>query len=65
MKLSSSLKNTREATKWLKIDTSSLEVETKEKDCTALHAKSIIFFFLAFYVYTQIFVFLAPKGNKL
>ena len=65
MKLSTSIRYTRKAAKSLKIGTNSLEIEAKEKDCTIADAKSIIPLFQAFYIYTQIFIFLAALGNKL
>ena len=42
MKLSSSVRRTREVAKSLKIGTSSLEIEAKEEDCTNTDTKSII-----------------------
>lgn len=39
MKLSTSVRRTREATKSLKIGTSGLEIETKEMDCTTADAR--------------------------
>ena len=65
MKLSTSVRRTREAAKSLKIGTSGLEIEAKEEDCTTADAKGIIPLLRAFHVYTQILVFLAAPGNKL
>ena len=64
MKLSTSVRRTREAAKSLKIGTNGLEIEAKE-DCTTADAKGITSFLQAFHVYTQILVFLAAPGNKL
>ena len=65
MKLSTSIRHTREAAKSLKTGTSGLEVEAKEEDCTTMDAKGIIPLLRAFYVYTQILILLAIPGNKL
>ena len=65
MKLSTSVRHTREAAKSLKIGTSGLEIEAKEEDCTTADGKGIIPLLQAFHVYTQILVFLAAPGNKL
>ena len=65
MKLSTSVRHTREAAKSLKIGTNNLEIEAKEEDCTIADIKSIILLFWAFHVYTQIFVFLVALGDKL
>lgn len=65
MKLSISVRRTREATKSLKIGTSGLKIEAKEEDCTTAGTKGIIPLFRAFHVYTQILVYLAALGNKL
>ena len=65
MKLSTSIKRTKEAAKSLRISTSRLEIEAKEEDCLTANAKSIIPLLWAFYIYTQIFIFLAAWGNKL
>ncbi len=52
MKLSTSVKRTRKAAKSLKIGTSGLEIKAKEKDCTTVDDKGVIFFLQAFHVYT-------------
>lgn len=65
MKLSISVKHTREAAKILKISTSDLEIKAKEKDCTTADAKGIILLLRAFHVYIQILIFLAAPGIKL
>lgn len=52
MKLSTSVRRTREAAKSLKIGTSGLEIEAKEEDCTTADAKGIIPLLRAFHVYT-------------
>lgn len=65
MKLSISVRRTREATKSLKIGTSGLKIEAKEEDCTTAGTKGIIPLFRAFHVYTQILVYLAALANKL
>ena len=65
MKLSTSVRRTREAAKSLKIGTSGLEIEAKEEDCTTADAKGIIPLLRAFHVYTQILIFLAAPGIKL
>ena len=65
MKLSTSVRRTREAAKGLKIGTNGLETEAKEEDCTTADAKGIIVLLRAFHVYTQILIFLAAPGNKL
>lgn len=65
MKLSISVRRTREATKSLKIGTSVLKIEAKEEDCTTAGTKGIIPLFRAFHVYTHILVYLAALGNKL
>ena len=65
MKLSTSVRRTREAAKSLKIGTNGLEIEAKEEDCTIADVKGIIPLLRAFHVYTQILVFLAAPGNKL
>ncbi len=65
MKLSTSVRRTREAAKSLKIGTNGLEIEAKEEDCTTADAKGITPLLRAFHVYTQILVFLAASGNKL
>ncbi len=65
MKLSTSVRRTREATKSPKIGTNGLEIEAKEENCTIADAKGIIPLLRAFHVYTQILVFLAAPGNKL
>ena len=65
MKLSTSVRRTREAAKSLKIGNNGLEIEAKEEDCTTADAKGIIPLLRAFHVYTQILVFLAAPGNKL
>lgn len=65
MKLSTCIRRIREVAKSLKIDTNNLEIEAKEKDCISVDPNNIILLFQAFYIYTQIFVFLAIPGNKL
>ena len=65
MKLSTSVRRTREAAKSLKIGFNGLEIEAKEEDCTISDAKGIIPLLRAFHVYTQILVFLATPGIKL
>lgn len=78
MKLSVNARRTREIAKSLKIVINSLEIETKEENSTSVlkieakeedftiaKAKGIVFLFQAFYMYMQIFVFLAASGNKL
>ena len=65
MKLSTSVRRTKEAAKSLMIGTSGLEIEAKEEDCTTADAKGIIPLLRAFHVYTQILIFLAVPGNKL
>lgn len=65
MKLSIRVRRTRKAAKSLKISINGLEIETKEEDCTSVDAKSIIPLLRAFYMYTQILIFLAAPGNKL
>ena len=65
MKLSTSVRRTREAAKSLKIGTNGLEIEAKEEDCTTADAKGIISLLRAFHVYIQILVFLTASGNKL
>lgn len=65
MKLSTSLRRTREVAKSLKIGTSGFEIEAKEEDCTTADTKCIIPLLRAFHVYTQILIFLAALGNKL
>ena len=52
MKLSTSVRRTREAAKSLKIGTNGLEIEAKEEDCTIADAKGIIPLLRAFHVYT-------------
>lgn len=64
MKLSTSMRRTREVTKSLKIDGNGPEIEAKEEDCTVADEKGIIPLLRAFHVYMQIFVFLATPGNK-
>ena len=65
MKLSTSMRHTREAAKSLKIGTSGLEIEAKEENCTTADAKGIILLLQTFHVYTQILIFLAAPGIKL
>ena len=65
IKLSTSVKYTREAAKSLKISTNKLEIETKEEDYTTADAKGIILLLQAFHIYAQIFIFLTTPGNKL
>ena len=65
IKLSTSIRCTREAVKSLKISTSRLEIEAKEEDCTTADAKGIIPLLWAFYVYVQNLNFLATPANKL
>lgn len=65
MKLSTSVKHTKEAAKSLKIGTNGLEIEAKEEDCITINAKDIILLLRAFHMYTQILVFLTTLGNKL
>ena len=65
MKLSTSVRRTREAAKSLKIGTNGLEIEAKEEDCTTADAKGIIPLLQVFHVYTRILVFLAIPGIKL
>ena len=65
MKLSTSVRRTREAAKSLKIGTNSLEIEAKEENCTTADAKGIIPLLQAFHVYTRILVFLVIPGIKL
>ena len=65
MKFSTSVRYTREAAKNLKIVTSGLKIEAKEEDYTIADVKSIILLLWAFYVYTQIFIFLAVLEIKL
>ncbi len=65
MKLSTSVRRTREAAKSLKIGTTGLEIEAREDDCTTADAKGIIPLLWDFHVYKQILVFLAAPGNKL
>ena len=52
IKLSLSIRSTREAAKNLKIDTNSLEIETKKEDCIVADTKSIVPLLQAFYIYT-------------
>lgn len=54
MKLSTSVRRTREAAKILKIGANGLEIEAKEEDCTTADAKATITLLLAFHVYTRI-----------
>ena len=42
MKLSTSVRSTREAAKSFKIGTNGLEIEAREEDCTPADAKGII-----------------------
>lgn len=65
MKLSTSMRRTRETATSLKTGTSSLEIEAKEENCTTADAKGIVPLLRAFHVYTQIFIYLAAPGNKL
>ena len=65
MKLSTSVKHTREAAKRLRIGSSRLEIEAKKEDCTTANAKGIIPLLRAFHVYAQILISLAAPGNKL
>ena len=65
MKLSTSVRCTREVAKSLKIGTSGLEIEAREEDYTTADKKGIIPLFRVFYVYALIFIFLAALGNKL
>ena len=65
MKLSTRVKRNREIAKSLKITTNGLEIEVKEEDCIIVDVKGIILLFQAFYMYTQILVFLAAPGHKL
>ena len=65
MKLSTSVRRTREAAKSLRIGTSGLEIEAKEEECTTADAKGIILLLQAFHIYAQILIFLAAPGNKL
>lgn len=51
MKLSISIRYTREAGKSLKTDTSGPEIEAKEEDCTTADVKEIILLLQAFYIY--------------
>ena len=59
MKLSTSVRRTREAAKSLKIGTNGMEIEANKEDCTTADAKGIIPLLRAFHVYTQILIFLA------
>lgn len=65
MKLSISVRRTREAAKSLKMSISGLEIKAKEENYITADAKVIIPLLRAFHVYTQILVFLAAPGNKL
>lgn len=42
-----------------------MEIEVKEKDYITADAKDIILFLQAFFIYIQIFIFLAIPGIKL
>ena len=64
MKLSTSVRRTREAAKSLKIGTSGLKIKAKDEDYTTADAKGIIPLLQAFHVYTQILIYLAAPGNK-
>lgn len=57
MKLSTSVRRTKETAKSSKIGTIGLEIEAREEDYTPANAKSIISLLRAFHVYTQILVF--------
>lgn len=65
MKLSTSIRGMRKVAKNLKISTNCLEIEVKEDDYTTVDIKDIIFLLWAFYMYTQILVFLSTSNNKL
>ncbi len=58
MKLSTSMRQIKEATKNLKIGTNQLEIEAKEEDCTILDVKEIISFLRSLHIYTQISIFI-------
>ena len=65
IKLSKKMRRTREVVKSLGIDTGGLEIEAKKEDYIMADAKSIIPLPQAFYIYTQIFIFLAAPEIKL
>ncbi len=51
MKLSIRVKQTRRATKNLKLGTNELKIDAKEEDCTTLETKKIIYLLGLFHVY--------------
>lgn len=65
IKVSISIKHTKEATKNLKIDIINIEIKVKKENYTILDARYIIPLLQTFYVYIQIHIFLAAYGNKL
>lgn len=65
IKLSTSVRRTKEAAKSLKMGTHSLDIKVKEEHCIIADAKGIIPLFQTFHMYTQILVFLVAPGNKL
>lgn len=65
IKLSTNVRRIRKAAKSFKISTNVLEIKAKEENCTTADKKDIISLLQAFYVYTQILVFLTASSNKL
>lgn len=65
MKPSTSIRCRRKAAKSLIISTSGLEIKAKEEDYITADTKKIIPLLQVFYIYTQIFIFLAAPDNKL
>ncbi len=65
IKLSTSVRRTRETIKNFKPGTNWLEIEAKEENCTTLDAKRIIPLLRSFHVYRQIFIFIAAPGIQM
>lgn len=65
IKLSTSIRQTIKLIKNLKICINGQKIEAKEENYTIIDTKTIILFFQIFYIFIQIFIFLAVLGNKL
>ena len=65
MNLSTSVRQNKKVTNNLSLGTCRLKIEAKEKNCTTLDAKRIIFFFRSFHVSIQMLICIAASKIQL
>lgn len=56
------MRQTKKATKSLKIDTNGLKIKVKKKDSIIVNIKDIIFLLQVFHILSQILVFWQPQA---